>query len=518
MRRRAAGVATRWVLVRFVAVIVAVLAVSFEPGLRADEVSAEAVEPNVVYHHSIARPIDVDVGPLAAFVEAETGWEFTEELPPIEWETPYPLDDEYDDPTDGDPWDPLPNEQPAVMRALGPITALPSRSGLPGDVAPGDPPPLADDRADSAARNATYWRWFDERITVYDAPRPVPADWLEQALVHELTHAIRDDRDLGPWAGDFYAGIDYGAAPTADEWWVDAAFSEGQAGVVEGAWYWAQRPGHEMTFDLRYRDGYRDTPAEEMGQLAVSAHQAGTWFFSLFAWLPIGLTPSEVADSLPDSSDAILNPEAYLLGDVAEQTPEPDVPSGYEILPGGGELSARRVWSMLAPVIDVEQARRAIAGWGGSTSWVVQAPNETQCVTATIVGDDPADTDALHDALAAWIDTTGHPDAQVSHVDDHLRFWACDPGGDGLLVVRDFDQLHALNRELFHAVHVLRWLTDEPATPERWACLIPTAGDAVPADVLADWTPLDPDEAMPLAQQVASTCDGAGAGADPAAN
>ncbi|HKY68795.1 MAG TPA: hypothetical protein VJM49_20575, partial [Acidimicrobiales bacterium] len=100
----------------------------------------------------------------------------------------------------------------------------------------------------------------------------------------------------------------------------------------------------------------------------------------------------------PRTSEQVLDPERYAAREPAVSVPHPQVPG--EVVDEGvlGELL---VLLVLADDVGTDEARAAAEGWGGD--WAVAwRDGDRSCVTAVLVGDDPAETDEMRAAFDTW--------------------------------------------------------------------------------------------------------------------
>jgi len=100
----------------------------------------------------------------------------------------------------------------------------------------------------------------------------------------------------------------------------------------------------------------------------------------------------------PRTSEQVLDPDRYAAREPAVEVPHPQVPG--EVVDEGmlGELL---VLLVLADDLDEDVAATAATGWGGDWG-VAWRDGERSCVTATLVGDDTAETTELQVAFETW--------------------------------------------------------------------------------------------------------------------
>ena len=233
--------------------------------------------------------------------------------------------------------------------------------------------------------------------------RPTPA--VRRVLVHELTHALDDQR----------FGLE---RPELDERDDEAAIAfqslvEGDAVRIE-ALYFASLSAEERR--LAEIDGDGPTAADPavprvFEALLAFPYEAGEALVDalLREGGPERLDAAFVDP--PTTTEAILHPERFLAGEQPKPVPDPE--PGGEPVDGGvlGELVLRLV---LQSSLDRAAATRAAEGWGGDR-YVAWFDGDRLCVRAAVVMDTPADREELAAGLRRWADR--HPGAAVDDGD-----------------------------------------------------------------------------------------------------
>lgn len=254
-------------------------------------------------------------------------------------------------------------------------------------------------------------------------------------LVHELTHALQDQRfDLL----STFERLEEDEDPTA---------AVGYEAVVEGD---AQRVA----------TAYRNTLGETaLGRLAeeeeteVQEYEVGLGDVPLvlqtFAGMPyvlgeamlhlaVEVDGNDAVNRLflepPISEEQLFDPWRLLEGDVPAEVAAPTV-SGDEEEFDRGTFGAFSFFVVLAERIDMLEALDAADGWGGD-SYVAFDRDGAACVRVVYRGDTGPDTDEMSTALQAWIDAADGP-ASVQRDGDEMVFESCDPGADSVDVARE---------------------------------------------------------------------------------
>ena len=153
----------------------------------------------------------------------------------------------------------------------------------------------------------------------------------------------------------------------------------------------------------------------------------------------------------PVTSEQLIDPRALFVGSEAVDVDTPDVPEGGDRLGRAGELGATALLVALAERIDAFQALDAVDGWGGDTAVTYKLDGRT-CLRARLVGDTPADTDELRQALDSWVAAGPAGVASVAAEGDQIALEACspDPGaGTAPGSTRSLDALGAVAARSF---------------------------------------------------------------------
>jgi hypothetical protein len=227
--------------------------------------------------------------------------------------------------------------------------------------------------------------------------------YVRTTIAHELTHALDDQHhDLDrPQYDDADDETSFGFS----------AVAEGNARRIEGA----------------YRDSLTDderdqATEEEMAlggdidlasiplilvDLIGAPYTLGEPFVDEL--LAAGGDPALTAAFVtpPSTTEQVLDPARYLAGEAAIDVPVPQVAG--EVVDEGA-VGQLMVLLVLADQLGIDEAREAATGWGGDWG-VAWRDGERSCVTATLVGDDVAETEQMRQSFERWAEA--HEGAQV---------------------------------------------------------------------------------------------------------
>jgi hypothetical protein len=259
-----------------------------------------------------------------------------------------------------------------------------------------------------------------KRVFVPEGPL---TSWRRAILVHELTHALQDQRfEL--------AGLE-DRAPD-DEASAQRALIEGDARRIEQAYVRSLSDGDRA----RYREeANRGAAAARKGIAGVpsviravfeSPYALGE---VLMAALLLDGGPDRIDEAFeqpPTSEEHLLDPFTFLDGDEPIDVPVPTLETG-ETEVDTRDLGAITWYLLLAERLDPRTALRAVDGWGGD-EYVIYRSEDRICVRAAFQGDDALETDQMEGALTAWVDTMPPGDAAVTRDGEILTLRSCDPG------------------------------------------------------------------------------------------
>ena len=273
-----------------------------------------------------------------------------------------------------------------------------------------------------------FYSFHDQRITVRGTTL-VPG--ARATLVHELTHALQDQR--------------FGIGKRYDELRASKADSASTqlsilSGIVEGD---AQRVADEYKASLPPRQRQAVEQGEKVDAARADAGVKGvpkvvlTIISSPYA-LGEALVATVAADhgnsavdallrDSPTHESVLLDPTRELLGDTdAKAIAKPALAAGEKKF-DAGEFGAPQWYFMLAERMSLREALAAADGWGAD-SYVAFDRAGTTCVRANYTGETPAATATMYGALQQWARQSPGSTATVSTDGGLVRFESCDPG------------------------------------------------------------------------------------------
>jgi hypothetical protein len=222
--------------------------------------------------------------------------------------------------------------------------------------------------------------------------RPTPA--VRRVLVHELTHALDDQR----------FGLD---RPELDERDDEASIAfqslaEGDAVRIESRYFASLSPEDRRQAEIDGEPPDRGEPAvpRVFEALLAFPYEAGEALVD--ALLAAGGPPRLDAALVdpPVSTEAVLHPERYLAGEQPKPVTDPE-PGGDPV--DGGVLGELILRLLLQASADRATAARAAEGWGGDR-YVAWFDGDRLCVKAAVVMDTPGDRGELVAGLRRWAD------------------------------------------------------------------------------------------------------------------
>jgi hypothetical protein len=235
-----------------------------------------------------------------------------------------------------------------------------------------------------------------------------PTAYVEDVVVHELTHALDDQ----------HFGIDHEPADDDGASAYDALI-EGSAMIVEDRWF-DSRSRHDQAV-IEKEDGGAPTdgasgeaqqgPPDVFGALDDFPYDAGPDFVQ--ALLDDGgqARLDHAFVDPPATTEQVMHPDRYLAREGARAVAAP--PADGPVADDGtlGELMLQLV---VQESVDHDRAVAAAAGWGGD-HYVTWTDGNRTCVRLNVVMDSDRDTDELLVALRSW--TADHAGAAVTGTD-----------------------------------------------------------------------------------------------------
>lgn len=247
----------------------------------------------------------------------------------------------------------------------------------------------------------------DTKVLYVRGKRPIA--YVEDVVVHELTHAL-DDQHFGI---DHEPSDDDGASAYD-------ALIEGSAMVVEDQWYDSRSRHDQDVIDAEDNGSSptqgasgeaRSGPPDVFGALDDFPYDAGPDFVRALLDSGGQARLDHAFAQPPSTTEQVLHPDRYLAGEGAMAVAAPAA-DGSVVDDGSlGELMLQLV---VGESVDHDRAAAAAAGWGGD-HYVTWTAGRRTCVRLNVVMDTDRDTDELVVALRSW--TADHAGATVTGTD-----------------------------------------------------------------------------------------------------
>lgn len=240
---------------------------------------------------------------------------------------------------------------------------------------------------------------------------------VRMTLVHELVHALDDqwfelyrpeyvDRDDEISFG--FVSVVEGSAQVVEQAWMDSLSSDEMQELM------TEQAQMVMGMDL-------DGVPWVLVELIAAPYEAGLAFaqelISVGGWELI----DEAFEEPPTTSSQVLHPDRYLSDMEAVEVEPP--PAEGEVFDEGafGEMSLRLV---LESAVSPSDATTAASGWRGDAMVAWEDDEGTDCVRVDTETSNPVDRDQLASALEDYAE--GRPSVEVELLDElSVRFTAC---------------------------------------------------------------------------------------------
>lgn len=353
---------------------------------------------------------DARVLDLAAFVEDERGLAFDHPV-----YVNFLTDEEYTEQTTTEESDVLPDERAELDRFAGELRAL--------GVATGEIDLFSVLNQISDGGTLAFYDPTDERVRVRGTEMTVG---LEVTLVHELTHALQDqkfdlerlqDSQLDDGASTALRGLAEGDALRIED-----AYVEEELTTVEQAAYEEEYEG-EITESEAATEG-----VPPFVSATFSAPYALGQPFVLMLTNRDGNSGVDGAfEEPPSTEEHLFDPASFLDEDTAERSIDLGFEEGAELL-DEGPFGATSWYLFLAERIEPKVAFEAALGWNGDA--FAATDDGAVCVRVAFVGDTEDDEDEMTAALDTWAAALPGGGAEVEQVDGHPVLVSCDPGED----------------------------------------------------------------------------------------
>ncbi|WP_134768391.1 hypothetical protein [Nocardioides sp. 1609] len=331
---------------------------------------------------------------------------------------------------------------------------------------------------------------------------------VRATLVHELTHALQDQRfEIGETSERLgkqesgSAGSAYDALVEGDASRVETAYVQGLPQEEQDAW--ADDKAEETeTFEERSRD-----IPPVLSTLVGAPYVQGEQLLQMATALsPVG-DANAAADALfadpPTTEEQLLDPWTLLVDEDAGavvDTPTPRLGAGEEEL-DSGTFGAFGWYLVLAQRLDPRTALEATDGWGGD-AYVAYEERGRSCVRVAYRGDTPGDVDQLADALATWVAPS--PAARVERDGDGLLFSACEPDTD----VPAIEGQELILQLPLTRTAITTQVLGQGGEPDFTRCYVEQVVDVLTLEQLLDPEQGGSAEVATLVQEVAERCGG----------
>jgi hypothetical protein len=248
-------------------------------------------------------------------------------------------------------------------------------------------------------------------------------------LVHELTHALQDQRfDLDK--------LDHRAETSGQDFAI-TALVEGDASAVEDAYVASLPQAEKDAYDASFSD---ETPGPDAPSTADIPP-----VLDLFESAPYIFGPQYIDtlkaeggikrvdrafDDPPVSEEEIVDPVATKRGTKPATVAAPKLAKGEERDGAADDFGALSLYFVLASRLDPETALQAAEGWSGDRYVAFsRGAHKQECVRVVFRGDTRADTGEIADALDQWAATLPAGAAQVQRKEGVPTLTACDTDG-----------------------------------------------------------------------------------------
>jgi hypothetical protein len=263
----------------------------------------------------------------------------------------------------------------------------------------------------------------DERIRVRGTEVTVG---LEVTLVHELTHALQDqrfelDRVQDPTL-DTGASAAFRALGEGDALRVENAYIEDELDEDQQAAY-----DEEFAGDLAESEAATGDVPPYIEATFGAPYALGQPFVTMLFNDAGNAAVDEAFEDPPYTEEHLFDPASFLADEGASEV-EVALPRGAETVEEG-PFGATAWYLVLAERIDPKVAFDAALGWDGDHYAAYERGDEV-CVQAVFAGATAHDESEMAVALEEWQETMPGDRAEVTRVDGHPGIDTCDPGED----------------------------------------------------------------------------------------
>jgi hypothetical protein len=357
---------------------------------------------------------DPRVAKLADYVERHTDFDFEHPV-----RTRFLADDEFEKLVTDDE-DELTDEDREYYDATG---RLLRSLGL----ADGDIDLFADQNALNAGGILAYYSPKDREMVIRMNPDDIEGNELSPALratvVHELTHALQDQR--------------YGLVRMRERA-TDSGHDEALTVLIEGHALSIENAYVSDNFSDAEREQYEaamdgeDSPEMTAAPEILSAQQYSPYVFGpTFVEALEARGDKTLLDAFlknqPTSLEQTILPSKYFADDEPEEIETPETPNGDEPAVSG-QVSQLDLFFLLVRTWGAPEALRLSDLWGNGAYAGFEVGDDDFCAAMNIRGETDEATDELRQAFVEWTKLPGLRDTKVVAHDDHFSIESCDPG------------------------------------------------------------------------------------------
>jgi hypothetical protein len=273
-----------------------------------------------------------------------------------------------------------------------------------------------------------FYSYDDERLRVRGTEL---TPYVEDVLVHELTHALQDQNfDLGKRFDELDKADDANSSAASSGF---DALVEGDARRIEDKWRDSLTDEQRAALDAEKAAGAKgfENRSKDIPEVLVTMLSAPYDLGQALLAVAVQQGGDDEVDNLfrspPKTEEQQLDPWTLVADHQGLLTvPKPELPDGAKSFDDGafGALT----WLMvLSERLPAAQALTAVDGWGGD-SYAAYDLNGTSCVMVDYRADTPQDLGEMQGALQAWAAKVPNGSVSVTREAVTLVFTSCDPG------------------------------------------------------------------------------------------
>jgi hypothetical protein len=273
-----------------------------------------------------------------------------------------------------------------------------------------------------------FYSYDDERLRVRGTEL---TPYVEQVLVHELTHALQDQNfDLGKRFEELDKADDVNSSAASSGF---DALVEGDARRIEEKWRAGLSKKEQAALDKEKKKGAKgfENGTKGIPEVLVTMLAAPYDLGEALLAVAVQQGGDDEVDNLfrspPRTEEQQLDPWTLVADHQGVlQVPEPEIPDGAKAFDDGafGALG----WLMvLSERLPTSQALTAVDGWGGD-SYAAYESDGVSCVTVDYRADTPEDLTQMQKAMQAWAAKGPKGAVSVLLKESTLVFTSCDPG------------------------------------------------------------------------------------------